>query len=799
MDRTLYTDGQEVTQRQLRRTEDTRVFHILDRFTSTSQLGVRFGLAVTANTLNSSLVDVSAGFGYAPNGELIELEERIQGIAVDITSGSVIGLVYTEIESDPAAHESDGTSSNTKVQRAVRLAVLTPFEYQSLAESDLDLAVDARDRLLILAVVTQDGNGNLVIEDAPDFLDVIVTITQSIIPGIVITGIDPTTARTNPAPLPGTPEEAELAFTPTTGNLTYKAPHDTVAGAAQNVSGGGTFTLSSGNGMTITVEAYPSLLPTSGPTITDDSLVVDYLYDKIADRVSAKDEAHRNLLGGQTPSDSNPHGLRVSDIATLYELLPGVLELGGDLNEASVLAAATTPRLITRNSDLYLAGPAAFTLIWEMPGAGVSAGPFTLRWYLDQYDTLVLTANAQWDSASSQWQRDTGSNASMRLDLAGAAMVLYQTAATDPDNWPDSDWSVNEFHSMNSNRTQFTGNLELGLLKLETETEVETSRLQTHYSKFVGRKRTLIWESRGVTSVSGLSPVFDTGESYMAIYRVSGADGIFTSDTDALEIVRNAVWDDAGAGSWSRVGPSLYAAKVLISNLRIALLQRTGTSPWADGDWDHTTSLTFGASSTLSLPGPVESGDSITGTAHIWLPTKTFYHIIPGAAMDVRTQDESGSWWSRHIPSPGQVGITNTLAQPFAFRSSGAPGTIPGAVWRLNLPEGAVVTAAEINGTYTRPGSPSDLYAGIFRGYTPGGGAVQSVGFKAAAPFYTTFSTAFTNATRTVETDASASIRTINNALYTYFCWLSGDEVNAWGISLYHWKITYEMSEIQMP
>jgi hypothetical protein len=786
MDRTLYTDGQEVTQRQLRRTEDTRVFHVLDRFTALAQLGVRSGLEVTVNPVNSTIVDLSAGFGYAPNGELIELSAAIEGISINATSGSVIGLVYTEIESAPAAHELDGTSSNTKAARAVRLAVLTPTEYDALNSSEADFALDALDRFLIAAFVTVEANsGALIIESPATFADFIVTINATVLPGIVITAIDPTTPKTDPAPLPGGLSFATLSFDPSTTSLTYTAPTDT-AGASQNIISGGSFTISSNSGYTITVEVVPALLPTSGPTLTDDDLIVDHIYATIAPRATAEDGAHRNLLGGQVPTPENPHGLRVSDIATLYELFPGTIELGGALNEASVVGASQTPRLITRNSDLSGGASSTFTFIWEMPGTGISGGPFTIRWYMNNFDTLVLTVNAVWDEASSQWARDTVANSSLRLDFASAGFVLYQHASTEPDLWADGAWNVNEFHSTLSNRTQFTGNIELGLLKLAEISEVETSRIQTHYSKFVGRTRTLIWESRGVTSVSGLSPVFDTGESYMAIYRVSGADGIFTSDTDGLEIVRNATWRESTA-DWDRVG-SGAATKLLLTRTRVAMLRHDDPPPWDDTAWTSTDPyLTFGPAGpgSLVLGGTITAGDTITAPDYDYAPARTFYHTVgPGDAVGFSVS--------------GANGLQNLAADP----ESASPPVIrhgTGAVDQfymvpVHLPDGALVTAAELTFDSVTNGGLNALKVSMVRAPRSGGGSPQS--FKAGATTWD--SPPDSGATQVFPlTVDDATVTTIDNTAYTY--WLNITHT-AVGASQHDWRagrITYTLSTLR--
>jgi hypothetical protein len=640
MDRSLYTDDAEVTERQLDRTEDTRAFHILERFKSGAQMGVRSGLTVSVNAVNPDLVDITSGTGYAPNGEYIELlQPLIQQALPGGSTEAVVGLVYTEISTDPVPVATSAGSANSQALRAVRPSILTPSQFSALPDSDDDLSVDAKDRFMIIAIVTF-GTPNTVL-NAPAFEDRILTVTQpSVITGIVITGIDDTTSKSDPIPFPGVVEEIELRFDPATGELEYHAPHD-VGGFGSPVlvtSGGPIFTVASSNGQTLEVEITTSLLPSSGPPVTDSTIFVDQLYDKTANRVSSDDAAHRSILGSRVPTEVNPHGVRLQDIATPIESVPGQIEYGTELTGS--FPAVLTPRILTPNATIDTAA-SSFSLLWEIPGSGHAFGPLPVRFYASRFDSLIITVNARWvedTTPSANWVRDATGLGSIKFEIASAAFVLYQRTSAEADTWADIDWTVNEFHSTSTNRLQLTGHIELGVLKLDTQANVETSRITTHYSKAGGRTRTKIWESRGVTT-PGLSPVFDTGESAMAIYRVFGNDGMF-GDADAFELVRNAVWDD-GANTWSRVGGSAFATKVFISNERIAVLRRTSAGSWADNAWDTTVpSAAVGPTGALDVGGAgTFGGDGEFGGTLLDLPNNG---IVRAAAFRPYTNPPGG-------------------------------------------------------------------------------------------------------------------------------------------------------------
>lgn len=663
MDRTLYSDGTVVSERQLTWTEDTRVYHILNRFIEGVQTGVVSGLEVTVNPVDANLVDIAVGTGFAPNGEFIEVVNPINQVSMATSGDNVVGLVYTEVESEPKPHETNGTAPNSRVTRAFVVSVLSGADYDALPTTSEDLSVVSQDRFMPIAVVN-NVSSPLEITLPPAFDATLVAVTQpTIIPGVVITNIDPTTAKTDPSPSAGVPEEAELTYDTATGLSTYKSPFDSAAGPSQNISGGGTFTLASTNGQTLTIEVVADLLPQSGGLFTDDTLVVTYLYDRTPQRVSARDEDHRHIVGDQNPTTVNPHGLRLLNIATLIEYLPGFLELGTQLDQS--IAGVLTPRLRIPNVDFTALGN-DFTYLWDVTGAGQSGGPFTSRWYASEFDSLVLTVNAKYfqdSTPTNEWRRDTNGSTSIKVEISNDGFAVSTRPASVGDApWADSAWEVVQFLDMSTGLALLQCGVAFGEGCLDTEADVETARIATHFSKVAGRTRTLIWTSRGVTST--FPTAFDTGESTYNVYRVSGIDLNF-GDPDALEIVRNAVWDESTL-TWSRVGGAAFATKLFLSTERIAMFRRTTAGAWADSAWDtNEVAILFG-SGNATFTGDLSASDISAGGNLTVAGTASVAGSISGAA--------SGAT-ALNIPSGGGTFGENVSATSFTPTYEGITGT----------------------------------------------------------------------------------------------------------------------------
>jgi hypothetical protein len=489
MDGPNYPTKVEVRRSDLRQTETSKAFHILQRFVDVGQPGVVSGLTVQQSSTGNDRFDMLAGFGYAPNGEFIELPTTLESQAVVGAAGlpQLAGLMYREFLDNAGAAETDGIARERSVRRDVELKIFTDAEFDALPDSfDQDLSIDAKDRFLICAVVELIGSTtNPLTITLPPTFDIIKTIQQpSEASGIVILNIDETTPNSDPFPAIGTPDQAELVYEPSTSLLGYKAPQDgadlsqaspfdgTGMGVPVDVSAGGTFVLTSANGVnTCTVIVDTLLLPTVTSASVTDSLEVTPVYFPTAQRNTAKDDWHRHKIGGQVPSNVNPHGVRFSDIATLFEELIGTLRLGTAYT--STLAQGEIPTLVwPANTTVDAAsGDSRFQFLAQATGSsnlfGASASPMNIRVYRSGFDSLHVLLNARYRNSGTlgtiERLLSNGDNPDAQaalIELSPFAIVTYAQDAASADTWDTSTWDrVQMFHSFSSNRTTFDGKL----------------------------------------------------------------------------------------------------------------------------------------------------------------------------------------------------------------------------------------------------------------------------------------------------------------------------------------------------
>lgn len=160
-ERSLFPESVEVRQRDLAYTESTKSEQLRQRLIDTLGPARRDGLITTVNGINGTLIDVAAGRGYTPNGELAILETNQTAISLSDYTNNVnnfVYLTYREQETTPAAHETDGSSRNTRIEALIGVSVLTAAEYAALpATNSAGLATLAQDRMLLIATVNANG------------------------------------------------------------------------------------------------------------------------------------------------------------------------------------------------------------------------------------------------------------------------------------------------------------------------------------------------------------------------------------------------------------------------------------------------------------------------------------------------------------------------------------------------------------------------------------------------------------------------------------------------------------------
>ena len=83
MQRSLFHNNIQPSEQVLDYLAQSLVQQILKRFRDFCGRGIRRGLRVTVNATNALTFDISPGAGYTPNGELVELDLPITGLALD--------------------------------------------------------------------------------------------------------------------------------------------------------------------------------------------------------------------------------------------------------------------------------------------------------------------------------------------------------------------------------------------------------------------------------------------------------------------------------------------------------------------------------------------------------------------------------------------------------------------------------------------------------------------------------------------------------------------------------------------
>ena len=161
-ERSLYPNRVEVQQQDLTYTESTKSAQLRQRTIDIIN-GRVAGLEVTVNLSISTLVDVSAGRAYVPDGEQSILAVTETGLALsDYTNGTdnFVTLVYTEVETEPSPTEVGSTTRNTRTVQVATLNVYTAAEFNALpATLPDDLSQIAQDRAFIIATVNANGTG----------------------------------------------------------------------------------------------------------------------------------------------------------------------------------------------------------------------------------------------------------------------------------------------------------------------------------------------------------------------------------------------------------------------------------------------------------------------------------------------------------------------------------------------------------------------------------------------------------------------------------------------------------------
>lgn len=705
MDRALVPENVEIHQPALQYMEESRAFHILKRWVDGGTMGVVSGLTVTVNTGNATLIDIAAGHGYTPSGELVELPASISGISLSNYAAGLdnyVCLVYTETQTHPEATATGGKTAATRAARSYRVRVFTRIELNALVATSTDMNVDARDRTMVIAVVNANGPSVALtstdITTSATFTRMLSIVQPSTMTGVEIIEIDPATATTAERIAAGDliNQNAQLqmviTFThpspPSSITLAYKAPGDSTFGGAVVVNAGGSpFTLTSSGGRTIRVGVSISALPSSGfpssPATITESLAVTAFYTETLQRASAKDEHHRRTLGAVVPTVSNAHGLKLKNLGGATQELLGTTFLGTGLE--STFAQTLVPRLYS-NVPAIVSGAEITqrTYLWQivLSNSGVSP-PLVVRFYGTTssslgFSGLEITINARWahnaSAGSKQWVSDNvlfpavlfsvGSNAGPDSGVN----VFSRVSTASP--WTDGDWRGTIVTSAVLNRTMFNGYLDVGRDNLGTSAGIHTPRIEAFYSTTASMKYTLLLRS---------SPFVVGGNPTLRIYSSQSTGGAYN-----FVITWNARWDQtlfAGAGGWVADQAGVTSTQFVVTQTSWAHQWKTaGSGSWAEFDWSLVTQSIGGVSNYFAANGDVTVIPSTSNFTYGSTRTGR-RQILPNTAVFLNG-------------SVGPIVNGHTI-----FKAVAVGGFA--LFWPLDVPNGATITKVQVFGDFT--------------------------------------------------------------------------------------------------
>lgn len=353
--RSLWPEGCEVQQKHLEYDTTERISSIVSRASHMAKYGVVSGLTVTPNSATPTLIDIAGGNGYVPIGEYVEVStaQTSQQLASYISGDKNYVLVmYSETQTDYAPHETSGLTKPTRAEILATIRIVTEAQYNALPATSSTMSVDAKDRALVVAVVTAKGNGIALTQsniESPSSFGEAKYVSVLGANGTVhaqpvnITGV--TIIRVSGDTEPG--DNGELSYVVSPKSLSWKAPGESALGSAVLVTNSDAITLVSSGGKELTLDMAFTRLPI---TNASDTLKVSNLYSQSIPRFSSVDVHHRSLIGGGQPTYNNPHGMTMDDLA------PGVagsLEQHQDVMHSNGIAPGSTPGLLecTLNSS----------------------------------------------------------------------------------------------------------------------------------------------------------------------------------------------------------------------------------------------------------------------------------------------------------------------------------------------------------------------------------------------------------------------------------------------------------------
>ena len=748
-DRSTFPDGVPVHDVDLQN-ESTQVStQLRRRLMDHAQPGLVSGGVISLNGTTPSRIDVTALVAYAPGGEMIEIGAQTSLAMADYTLGAVnyVVAVYTETQGTPQAHQTDGTTRNTRATRSGRLVVMSQAQYSAMPSTSTDLSVDAVDRAAPIGIVLANGftgatpnsliAGDVIQDTAwssfafPDYQG-----TQ--LSGVNIASIDQATVAGS----------GSLVFTAAGTTATWSAPGGGTAGVAVNIGAGGQFTLTSGTiARTITINVIAELLPLVNATA---SIIVTIGYTpSFGPRFSLRDMAHRSTFGSVAPTYTNPHGLAPTDWGAVAIDIPMQVRLGEDFLNTDL--AASYPRLTERMRSGVRTLFNQYQInrtnnIWAREYAAPIAN--------GEYWTTV---NARWNQASSQWVPDYSSANSFAYVIGdGRVQMLY--AATAGAAFANSAWIIAAEWSPGSYA------LNLGSGMLTGTSDSQRPRIDIDYrDSSTDRTRVLRSASSASSTVGGVN-----------VYRVSSS----TQGGDyAIEICANAEYSNASS-QFHQMDAARASTRLAISPTGMTLYGKAaGSADWGPSSW------------TPALLSVTAAGVVTAGSDFAYTTPPTHIKRIPG--FHGVGQMVLGSGWTGGTVINGPASGTNAspLANGGEYVLTTDATHDTGALWAVELPDGAVVTRVQMthrtSTVLTGSGARIMMYRQAYDNYTLG--TLLSTGPVTA-------STSTGAQTTTLTPDQN---NTIDNTNYSYFlhCFVGQSATN--DVRVMSWEIRYTMTTLR--
>lgn len=412
--RSIWPPFVEVTSKALIYESDSRISDLRELITDETTTGVLSGLAVTVNGSDATKVDIALGSAFAPNGDFMGLLTGQTGLSLANSTLGILNyvlLVYDEVNILPEAHETDGTTRYTRATVSPRVVVLTAAQYAALPPTASVLSQNAKDRAVLVAVVTGTGgtlsSGN--IANANSFDGVLQATQPTNITGVTIISVSRTTPTGN----------GLLSFNSTTKNIQWQAPTEGSLGVTVTLTTSGVYTVTSLTGYTISINVVYSQLPSSNKT---DAIVISDIYHQTVPRFTGVDIQHRSLLGSGVPSSGNPHGMTLEDLSpgagsTLEEHQDvmhanGIVRFSSGSLFASTVNTGAAPDTLTvtgfASGDIvYVNGKRIIALASSnvIPFSDGSTEPSTYLIYLTQDGTLAKTLMTKFPTGSSLYDK----------------------------------------------------------------------------------------------------------------------------------------------------------------------------------------------------------------------------------------------------------------------------------------------------------------------------------------------------------------------------------------------------------